>query len=377
MSRNAALSVVLLIVTFLAPSFLSPGPTAAATPWIIESTPFHDGPVSLAVDREGNPHISFCYYAEVTYAYRDALGWHSQTVGPCTSFQPPYTSIALDRQGYPHLCYEGGYADFTRGDLMYAYEDAAGWHVEHATQESGNEGSDCSLALDANDRPHIAYHDNLVSSSEGSLRYAYKDGTGWHVEWLGVNGVQPDIAIDSHGNVRMSYVGLRGDVGWHQLSYAHKDASGWHTVDLDTSSGSGDSNSLALDTEDHPRISYYRGPDKLGYAYQNAAGWHLDTLDSGIGRYTSLALDRQDKTHIGYADGTNRDLRYVSGGPGAWSSVLVDSTGYVGENTALALDAAGQPHILYSDATNHKLKYAHLVQVAGPPPVYLPMIAMP
>ena len=44
------------------------------------------------------------------------------------------------------------------GDLRYAYQDAAGWHLETADSE-GYVAICPSLALDGSGYPHISYYD--------------------------------------------------------------------------------------------------------------------------------------------------------------------------------------------------------------------------
>ena len=53
------------------------------------------------------------------------------------------TSLALDGGGYPHI----SYSDSTIEDLKYAYRDASGWHLETVDSE-GDVGQYTSLALD-------------------------------------------------------------------------------------------------------------------------------------------------------------------------------------------------------------------------------------
>ncbi len=59
------------------------------------------------------------------YAYQDAAGWHMQTVD--SGGQIGWgTSLAVDGSGYPHISYYDG----TNGDLKYVYRDASGWHIQ-------------------------------------------------------------------------------------------------------------------------------------------------------------------------------------------------------------------------------------------------------
>jgi hypothetical protein len=117
---------------------------------------------SLDIDEEGFPHISYeaTLKGDLKYAYKDAAGWHTETI----SWPAGRTSLAVDDAGFPHVAfYEYQYCD-----LKYAYKDAAGWHIE-IVDHVGRAGRYSSLALDQADCPHICYHD----ATYFDLKYAF------------------------------------------------------------------------------------------------------------------------------------------------------------------------------------------------------------
>jgi hypothetical protein len=83
---------------------------------------------SLAVDKDGYPHISYFYHTgtDIQYAYRNASGWHIQSVADVGSYYTGWSSLALDEGEYPHISYYTYFGD----DLKYAYQDASGWNIE-------------------------------------------------------------------------------------------------------------------------------------------------------------------------------------------------------------------------------------------------------
>lgn len=87
----------------------------------------------------------------------DALSvWRIETVDD-DGWVGLYSSLALDSWGQPHISYH----DIGNVDLKYAYKDATGWHVETVTGSEGDVGSySTSLALDSFDQPHISYYDD-------------------------------------------------------------------------------------------------------------------------------------------------------------------------------------------------------------------------
>lgn len=304
MKFNIVVPMVVLITFLLGPALLVDSMAPDGLEWTVESTGLDGKYTSIALDSSGRPHISYndtdgVNYAYLMYAYKDAAGWHSLNVDSGGSSIGAYASIVLDGDDYPHICYRGP------GNLKYAHQDAAGWHTEDATTESGTEGDYCSIALDEDGYPHISYKDYLVTEPDGHLKYAYKDATGWHIESVTYDGEYTDIALDSNGYPHISCRSFDSGSGY-QVTYAYKDNTGWHSTNVE--SGTSAYTSIALNSGNNPRISYYAsGLNDLKFAYKDDAGWHIETVDSAgtTGQYTSLALDSSGDPHISYYDFTN------------------------------------------------------------------------
>ena len=254
------------------------------------------GGKSLALDSNDNPHIS--YYDDVNddlkYAYYDG-SWHLETVDS-NGDVGIYTSIDLDNNNNPHI----SYWDYTNGNLKYAFFDGI-WNIE-VVDDTGKVGPDNSLALDSEGNPHISYFD---STSE-DLKYAYYDGS-WHVETVdsyGDAGRNTSLTLDRNDNPHISYSASS------QLKYAYYDGTSWHIEPV------GDVNkaetSIALNSRDTPYICY---SDSRYYDYKCAffkGNWIIKNVAEITrpysGAYISLVIDSDNNPHISYTGDT---LKYA------------------------------------------------------------------
>lgn len=166
---------------------------------------------SLAVDNNGNPHISYVSYVSeqqqpLRYAKWTGSAWNLQTVdatGICY-----YTSIALDSGGNPHISYSHK-ANQTSTSLSIKYAKWTGsqWNIQTVSSATYT-GYFNSIVLGSNDIPQICYND---FEGEGSLRYANWTGSAWSTQTLdGFNALLGEMVLHSTGNPRISYCSETG-----------------------------------------------------------------------------------------------------------------------------------------------------------------------
>ena len=233
----------------------------------------HDGwDGSLAIEPDGSVHLvaidpaQFGGVTGVEYYHRVDGKW---TIGQIGSGPIEYefgTDIVLDSNGRPHVVYHSGKANLnTSGadsDLMYAVLGDDGWVIV-TVASSGDVGKFASLALDAQDRPHISYFEWQTSTS-GNVMYAHFEAGGFTVERVG--GV---------ADMQISFLGARKTT------------------------------SLALDREGQPRVAF---SDRSGlhYATRNESEWLIQTVtgprqeEMALGQFASLALAPSGQPHIAF-----------------------------------------------------------------------------
>jgi len=361
------IAVVLLVAVLFASTITVP--VTAQTSWNtedVDASPQTGYYTAIAIDSSGNPHISYSDYTTTTnslyYAHKDSSGWHIEKLD--SGDVEGATSIAIDTFGYPHISYhQHTNLGHPVCELKYAYKDASGWHIE--TVESGNiVGGSNSLVLDSANRPHIAYSDNSLQA----LKVADYTGSKWDISIVDPTGWgwAASMRIDSLSRFQIAYL----DYNSGSLKYALKDAaSSWKIETVDVGAAHDVlSASLAVDSSNRPHIAYgLSQPTRmLKYAYKDASGWQIASISPG-GYFASLTLDSADRPHIA-CEGYYGTLDYTHKEVDGWHSDNVDSYGYF---PSIAIDASGQLRISYMGpihAGSDGLKYAIGNQPTPPPP---------
>ena len=278
---------------------------------------------NIAINSNGIPHIAYGA-DQLYYGWYDGLDWNIQVID-ATPGAGAGASLVLDHNNYPHIAYN------SPSGILYAYQDASGWHTEWVTNAYYNP----SLALDQNDNPHISCYQSP------NLYYGYKDQTGWHFEVINTQAYENYwLTLDQDGNPHLAASRRRNN-----LIYIFRDLNGWHTELIDEWNRNFGSPSIAIDSTRLPHIVYNIGQG-INYAFKDADGWHIEGVSGGYLSQISLVLDILDRPHFV----TTHDFQYCAG-----SYFFRDELGWHGlpmtDNVcgypSIFLDTNNIPHVLY------------------------------
>ena len=249
---------------------------------------------------------------------------------------------------------------------------AAAWQIE--TIDQSGPGKYTSMKIDKYGNAHVAYV--VDDGAKYPLRYAFWDHTTklWFGMTIATGASFSSLTLDSEQRPHISYADF-GTMSGAKLHYAHWDGASWKSEAIPLNSEIvAYYTSIALDSNDHPSISFYeyRGPRGSGISIRlrivkwNGQIWSVQTIDQqeGSGKFNCIANDAAGRLHIAYANvsAETASMRYSLWDGQSMSSELVEgfeeAKGYVGYSACMALDQSGNPHIAYTDTTKSRLKYA-------------------
>jgi hypothetical protein len=219
-----------------------------------------------------------------------------------------YASLALDAQNRPHI----SYYDATNGDLKYATLGTGGWSVS-VVDSVGDVGRHSSIALDASGNPHISYYD----TTNGNLKYARWTGSAWAIEvpdQMGDVGLYTSITVERQLPLPFIAYTTAND----RLKLAYKDnatATTWVVRDCCDARLINGSLSIALDAQRlNPLIAYFDAFDqnlKLAMFDRSASlpsppyvnGWGIERVTTAtMMEDVALVLDRANEPHLAYIE---------------------------------------------------------------------------
>jgi hypothetical protein len=277
------------------------------------------------------------------------------------------TSIALDNRGFSHI----SYYDRTNTALKYAKWTGSFWDIATVDNE-GDVGQYTAIALDINDDPHISYYD----ATNQDLKYARWNGAIWvktTLDSFGEVGGYSSIAVSKNSHVHISYYNGTIDLVTRldALKYAHWDRESWNIETIDYDADVGRFTSLALDRNGDPHISFIDCANRLlKYTHMVDNSWDTRTIGpvnrqpetiNDYGSGTSLAIDSNDNPHIVFVEGSENNLRYTTLEGDNWIIENVSFAHRVQLHVSIALDCEDRPHITYYTLFGRAIHYAQRI----------------
>jgi hypothetical protein len=279
------------------------GAGAQSWSWDTESVDKVGKFTSMAVDNSGNAHLTYTGGGGVEYAFREASSkkWFTMTLDGGDG----YTKITLDQQGNPHICYTGR-------TLKYAHWNGTKWQIQSIASDAAPIGFGCSIGIASDGTPHLTWYrdQNEDHTLYLHLKHATLEDGAWVIRTVDFDmqtGKWNSMFMDSQGTPHISYDAFVKGL----LKYATWDGKNWtvRTVDFrghtDDAYNVGMGSSIVLDAQGQAEISYRDG-ESLKFARQQGETWSITTVDSvnnsvsWVGYPTSLALDQQGLPHITY-----------------------------------------------------------------------------
>ena len=297
-------------------------------------------------------------------------------------------ALALNSEGIPGIAY---IEEEIHGVVRYGqWWPTDEWNPEFFGSSIVAEGyfyAPLDLAYGPDDAPYITWHDhqdpdNFVPEL-GDAAYGFYKDFEWEVGYAysrGHDGWDNSIAVDSQGNVHMIAIDPYNFNSLEGVEYYFNDGEEWTVESIGSPPvpyewGTG----LVLDAQDSPHVTFHEPLEgDLFYATKGDDGWTIHTVESegDVGKYASLALDRNDMPVISYMELTGPEKGISSGiikvakatevtdsGP-VWE---IDEIGQVDDLfmgfrgarliTSVVIDSANKPIVAYSDQSTIYVAY--------------------
>ena len=347
--------------------------------WQVETVDDNGAKPSLAVDRDGVPHIAFMLEAMpgfVKHAVAAGDGWDISTISTGYFYGP--LDIQISQEGVPQVSWH----NHDEEDAAYAVLTDGEWEVQ-IIQHPGHDGWDNNLAIDSAGRPHVVSIDPLQFGGTSGVEYATVEGDSWTVEEVGSGPVPYEfgafIALDSQDRPHVVWF----DSSDNDLRYAVKDEGSWQVSTIDSEGDVGRYPSLAIDSKDNPAVIYFENDSgSVGYikvARWNGSQWNtqrVGQLDSvaaghfGARKTSSLVFDLADNPIVAYSDEEVIKLAVSDGSAWLTDKVLAADGVPLGQQVSMAIDGDDVLHLTFADVAQKSspgvkgsIKYARGIPV--------------
>jgi hypothetical protein len=209
---------------------------------------------------------------------------------------------------------------------------AGDWNIE-SVDAVGTQVKYTSMKIDNQGNVHVAY--SIDDQNHYPLRYGFWDHSlkRWFTMTVDQNVGTCSLALDSQQHPHISYTDFAGG----RLRYAHWDGMKWKTEVVPLNSRNINYyQSIALTANDYPNISFYEyeGPKDTDFRIRlrsvmwDGNSWKLRTVDSdpGSGKFNAMLADRLGHLHVAYANvsAATGGIRYAMWDGTAWKTEILE-----------------------------------------------------
>lgn len=326
--------------------------------WASETVDTSGAFTSLAIDNDDNVHLSYTVSEQIKYSFRPARDskWYTMRVDRGNS----YTNITLDKKGSPAICFTA------YGQLKFAQWQDDRWVIQQIAPNAGLIGFSCSVRISADGIPSVSWYQVESGGNDFyHIRYAFRTDGVWKahtVDYGPETGKWNSLQLDVEGKPRLTYSCFEcGDLkysSWNGKEWVIDKVDGG---DLAKGLHLGPGNSLVLGADGSPRISY-EDEKSVKFAKFVAGHWDIQQVDTILTRpswlafRTGLALDQEGNPHIVYQDSGALKHTYLDGS--GWHVQVVTPSGSDYRYGAIAIDHHDTIYISYQDPADGSLKVA-------------------
>ena len=245
----------------------------------------------------------------------------------------PNQALAVTADGTVHWAQ-------TKGNALSLLSQAPG-ETEWRTRPVDLFAAGPAIAVDGDDRLHLAYHDIRGDT----LKVAVENGDDWTIETV-AGALHPadrvQLAVDVAGHVHLAYFDLT-DETQPILSYAVDTEDGWVVEPVNATSGTF---GLALMPDGSPCLAFLSPSRQVLFARRAVDGWTVATVEANtLNNAVSLGVDGGGTAHVVYL--RNYIVYYADNAGGVWTSSPVNEDDEA-DRPMLAVDAAGHVLIAYN-----------------------------
>ncbi len=256
-----------------------------------------------------------------------------------------HSALALDSAGVAHILYHNTSAE----ELYWAYANGDGWETELVAEVSPSD-LELAIALDAQDRPHIAY----VDGAAGQLVVGLRQAGNWLLEPIAPGGQQLSLAVGSDAIPQLILVQDK------QLVYWTKQQDVWVSELVGTPVYGMWNPRLVLDGEDRAHVAFTPGIKSIYSIRQAANNWAVESLEFELVEDLALGPDGNPNLlfsevrveHYGRYPFFFYQLKLAERSSDGWAVEQISEVYFSYTNARLAVGPTDRKHIVFRDELN-------------------------